>query len=193
MGLSWALITPSSSPLESGRGSELIFSFEEERVKQWEQGRRIADRFFRTLLRCSRCFAFSVWQASWYPGGAPGNSTTCVPDGEKWKSHRLVLLYRYGGSPTFNKDGVVTSNVMRLFRPSRSRALTLSRLMRRRRVKLEAFQPRAQINVRHYRRPLVGLLRCRCDRRVRTRRPSIKWFATIRSNEHLTGGNITHT
>lgn len=29
-----------------------------------------------------------VGQASWYPGGTAGNSTTCVPDGEKWKSHR---------------------------------------------------------------------------------------------------------
>ena len=39
-------------------------------------------------LRCRRYFASTVWQASWYPGGVAGNSSTCVPFGEEWKPHR---------------------------------------------------------------------------------------------------------
>lgn len=37
-----------------------------------------------------------AWQASWYPGGGAGASTTCVPDGEKWRPHRLVYRYVEG-------------------------------------------------------------------------------------------------
>lgn len=36
--------------------------------------------------------ASDVGKAFWYAGGSAGNSTTCVPDGEKWISHRLDFL-----------------------------------------------------------------------------------------------------
>ena len=52
-------------------------------------------------LRCRRYFAFTVGQASWYPGGVGGNSTTCVPSGEEWKAHRLD--HDCGGSPASNR------------------------------------------------------------------------------------------
>lgn len=29
-------------------------------------------------------------QMYWYPGGGPGNSTTCLAKGEDWESHRWV-------------------------------------------------------------------------------------------------------
>lgn len=29
-------------------------------------------------------------QMYWYPGGGPGNSTTCLAEGDDWESHRWV-------------------------------------------------------------------------------------------------------
>ena len=53
------------------------------------------------ILRCRRYFASTVSQASWYPGGVAGNSSTCVQFGEEWKPHRLD--HHCGGSPASNK------------------------------------------------------------------------------------------
>eukprot|EP00904_Undaria_pinnatifida_P008150 jgi/Undpi1/4465/HiC_scaffold_17.g07819.m1 len=42
--------------------------------------------------------------ASWYPGGGPGASTTCVAEGESWEAHRLV--YTESSSPSRRSVGI---------------------------------------------------------------------------------------
>ena len=36
----------------------------------------------------STIVTFALRQMDWYPGGSPGNSTTCIAEGDNWKSHR---------------------------------------------------------------------------------------------------------
>eukprot|EP00904_Undaria_pinnatifida_P008142 jgi/Undpi1/4458/HiC_scaffold_17.g07812.m1 len=46
----------------------------------------------------------------WYPGGSAGASTTCVPDGEGWKSHKeWVYIYLHDPTTNITSTGIQTS------------------------------------------------------------------------------------
>ena len=61
-------------------------------VEHEEQILRLISRYPILTVPCRHYSVFTVGQASWYPGGEAGSSTTCVPDGEKWKSHRSDVI-----------------------------------------------------------------------------------------------------
>ena len=47
--------------------------------------------FTRGASTSTMIVIFARRQMSWYPGGGPGNSTTCIAEGDNWKSHRYAV------------------------------------------------------------------------------------------------------
>eukprot|EP00904_Undaria_pinnatifida_P008151 jgi/Undpi1/4466/HiC_scaffold_17.g07820.m1 len=58
----------------------------------------------------SKDLDYFTLNASWYPGGGAGASTTCVPDGENWQPHsEWVYIFLHDPATNRTSTGVQTS------------------------------------------------------------------------------------
>ena len=58
---------------------------------QYDTRVRLDESSFTRDASTSTIVIFALRQMDWYPGGSPGNSTTCIAEGDSWESHRYAV------------------------------------------------------------------------------------------------------